>query len=199
MLPIRACLFFNLASLKLPTPASPLSIVLISLILFHQTATGSDEADQTMSDHSEFGRQLSDAEIARLQSQVFADGEGLPIGSGNVQAGSKLYQQHCSNCHGSRGEGASSIELIGDRETLGTQYPDKGIAVYWPYAPTLYGYIQRAMPPDKPNLFTVNELYSLVAYVLHLNNLIAEEATLDQTSLGAIQLPNRQGFTDVYP
>lgn len=198
-LPIQKYLSPRFADRKQTTPVYLFFIAFLMLLFLHQTAYGSDESNQTIAKYDGIGRELSATEIENLQSQVFSDGKGLPKGSGNVQAGSKLYQQYCGSCHGTRGEGASSVELIGDRESLATVYPDKGIAVYWPYAPTLFGYIQRAMPPDKPNSFTPNELYSIVAYVLHLNGLLSDSASIDQTSLATIQLPNQKGFTDVYP
>ena len=80
---------------------------------------------------------------------------------------------------------------------LATDYPDKGIAVYWPYAPTLFQYIQRSMPPERPNSMTPAELYSVVAYVLHVNGLLTADASLDKFSLAGIEMPNREGFTNI--
>lgn len=184
---------------KLTAAVLRLSIVLLAFICYQQSVFGSDEQSENKTEYGDIGRELSNSEITQLRSQIFSDGQGLPNGSGNVEEGAQLYQLHCSDCHGSRGEGASAVELVGDRELLATAYPDKGIAVYWPFAPTLFSYIQRAMPPDKPNSFSDSELYSIVAYVLFLNELIARDATLDQTSLAGIELPNRNGFTNVYP
>lgn len=166
--------------------------LLLALAFFTATAvTGTDEAPIGLP-----GRALEPSELKALENFVFAEGKGLPSGSGNVQTGAPIYRDHCAGCHGSSGEGASAVELVGDRTLLNTEYPDKGIGVYWPYAPTLYQYIQRAMPPEKPHQFTADELYSLVAYVLYLNQLLPADAFLDATTLGSIEMPNRDGFTD---
>jgi len=101
-----------------------------------------------------------------------------------------LYQQHCASCHGAAGEGGRAVELVGDRALLNTDYPDKGVGVVWPYAPTLYAYIERSMPPDNTQAFTADEYYALVAYVLHLNALLPEGAMLDKEALAGIKMPN---------
>ena len=144
------------------------------------------------------GRVLTDSEIDKLNSHVFPDGQGLPSGQGTVAEGETLYRENCSSCHGSAGEGANSVELIGDRELLATEYPDKGIAVVWPFAPTLFEYISRAMPPDRPGSFSPDELYSVTGYVLHLNDLLPANATINKSVLSSIDMPNRDGFTDLY-
>ena len=48
-----------------------------------------------------FGRPASDAEIAAMPVHVFADGRGLPPGSGDAGQGKKLYDSLCAACHGS--------------------------------------------------------------------------------------------------
>ena len=86
------------------------------------------------------------------------------------------------------------MELVGDRSLLASQYSDKGVAVYWPWAPTLFEYIRRSMPPDAPYSLSVNETYAIVARVLELNGLIEAGQTLDAAVLSAIEMPNRDGF-----
>ena len=142
------------------------------------------------------GRPLSAEEQSQLSSHIFADGAQLPDGQGSIEAGMDLYQQQCASCHGRKGEGGRALELVGDRTLLTTEFPDKGIGVYWPYAPTLFQYIQRAMPPDKPGRLTNDELYSLIGYLLHLNDLLPGSGTLDRQSLIDLILPNRDGFVD---
>ncbi len=145
------------------------------------------------------GRSLSSAEIDALDTHIFLDGTNLPAGQGSVAAGRELYSQHCSACHGHAGEGGSALELVGDRALLTTPYPDKGIGVYWPYAPTLFQYIKRAMPPEHPGLFDNNELYSLVGFVLYLSDLLPEAGVVNRTTLANVELPNKDGFVDQLP
>ena len=37
---------------------------------------------------------------------------------------------------------------------------------YWPYATTIYDYINRAMPFDAPGSLSSDEVYGLTAYLL---------------------------------
>lgn len=165
------------------------STILIPVLLSPASAQNSEQS----------GRPLTESELSHLNQHISADGTGLPEGSGSIGAGKKLYLEHCAACHGSQGEGASALELVGDRDLLTTEFPDKGIGVYWPYAPTLFEYIDRAMPPESPKSFTSAELYSLVGYLLHLNSLMAADATVNRSTLSALNMPNRLGFVDQYP
>lgn len=140
---------------------------------------------------------LSQADSDDLPQHVFSDGEGLPAGSGNATRGGVLYAEHCAACHGSFGQGGKAIELVGDRNLLTTDYPDRGIGVYWPFAPTLYEYIHRSMPPENPVSFSPDELYSLVAHLLELNGLFDENSALDAAALRSIEMPNRLGFITI--
>lgn len=161
------------------------------------TAGSAFIVDKT-NDTGMFGRALSVEEINALDTHIFPEGEQLPDGEGTFSAGKSIYQEQCASCHGGMGEGAVAVELVGDRSLLTTAYPDKGIGVYWPFAPTLFQYIQRAMPPENPGLLTDTELYSLIFYLLYLNNLLPESGKLDQQTLADIKLPNRDGFVDQY-
>lgn len=144
------------------------------------------------------GRTLKDAELDTLPEHVFADGSGLPEGSGDASKGKKIYTAICAACHGNEGQGGSAMELVGDRSLLATDYPDRGIAVYWPYAPTLFEYIKRSMPPDKPYSLSVEEVYSVIARLLELNGLIDAKQRVDAAFLSALQMPNKKNFHSGY-
>jgi len=145
------------------------------------------------------GEEIPAKEIARLPKQIFANGAGLPTGSGVAADGLLIYESQCQSCHGQQGRGGSALELIGDRSLLATEYPDKGINVYWPYAPPLFAYIQRAMPPDKPYSLDNDSTYAVIAYLLYLGALIDASETVDATTLAELQLPNRDGFNSLVP
>ena len=131
---------------------------------------------------------------SNLPSLVFADGTGLPPGSGTARDGAVLYAALCASCHGVSGEGGRALELVGDRSLLSSDYPDRGIAVFWPYAPPLYDYVRRSMPPDAPYSLGADEAYAVVARVLELNGLVDADARVDAAFLGALRMPNREGF-----
>ncbi len=139
-----------------------------------------------------------DAELARLPTHIFADGRGLPQGSGDSPRGGIIFASLCAECHGSRGQGGSAMELVGDRSLLATEYPDSGIAVYWPYAPTLFEYIKRAMPPDKPGSLGDSEIYAVIARLLELNGLIDPDQRVDAALLTSLKMPNRDNFSSGY-
>jgi cytochrome c len=70
------------------------------------------------------------------------------------------------------------------------------VGSFWPHATTLFDYVRRAMPPTAPKSLSDTEVYQVVAYVLHLNGIVAEDLVLDSASLPQVQMPNRDGFID---
>ena len=179
-----------------------LAVLVLGSLLLSQGVANAGDADvnagssAVINADNNIGRSLTASEVRALDMHIFPDGAQLPDGDGSVEAGRNIYQQQCANCHGGSGEGAIAVELVGDRELLTTQFPDKGIGVYWPYVSTLFQYIQRAMPPDNPGLLTNSELYSLIGYLLHLNGLLAQSSLSNREILAEIVLPNRYGFID---
>lgn len=146
----------------------------------------------------QLGRPLSPEEIAGLPAHIFSDGEGLPTGQGNSAQGKVIYAEHCAACHGDQAQGGSAMELLGDRSLLATDYPDRGIAVYWPYAPGLFEYIKRAMPSQQPYSLSDDEVYSVIAWLLEINGLIEPGQNVDSSLLSNLVMPNRSGFRSVY-
>jgi cytochrome c len=51
------------------------------------------------------------------------------------------------------------------------------------------------MPFDTPQSLANDEVYAVTAYLLRLNGIIGDGVTLDASSLPAIVMPNRNGFT----
>ena len=140
------------------------------------------------------GRPPTLEEIRALGSAIAPDGEGLPQGSGTVAAGREVFAAQCSRCHGSNGEGNVGPVLVGGQGTLASLRPLKTVGSYWPYATTLWDYINRAMPFDQPGLLKPPDVYAAVAYILNLNGIIREDQVIDATSLPKVVMPNRNGF-----
>ncbi|MBM3646789.1 MAG: cytochrome c [Alphaproteobacteria bacterium] len=142
------------------------------------------------------GHKITDAQIAPWNIDIRGDdGAGLPPGRGTVAAGEKLYVQQCASCHGEFGEGNGRWpELMGGRGTLTHDDPRKTIGSYWPWAPTVFDYVRRTMPFAAPQSLSDDETYSIVAYLLHLNDLLPADASLDAKALAAVRMPNRDGF-----
>ncbi|WP_442680457.1 c-type cytochrome [Sphingomonas sp. ASY06-1R] len=128
---------------------------------------------------------------------VAADGTGLPEGSGSVAEGRALYETKCRACHGAAGAGGIADRLTGGVGSLASDKPIKTVASYWPYAPTLFDYIRRAMPLTAPQSLSDQDVYSLVAYLLSIDGIVAGDARLDGPSLARIRMPNRNGFVSL--
>ena len=143
-----------------------------------------------------FGKKATDAEIAGWNIDVDRDGRYLPPGHGTVSQGRELYQNQCAACHGEKGEGGIGDRLVGGKGTLATRKPIKTVGSYWPYAPTLFDYIRRAMPLNAPQSLSNDEVYALTGYLLNLNGIVPDGATMDAKSVSAVRMPNRDGFVD---
>ena len=140
------------------------------------------------------GRPATPEEIRDLGSAIAPDGGGLPEGSGTVAAGREVFANRCARCHGPTGEGDVGARLVGGQGTLRTPRPLKTVGSFWPYATTLWDYINRAMPFDQPGLLKPAEVYAVAAFILNLNGIIAVDQVMDARSLPQVRMPNRDGF-----
>jgi len=133
---------------------------------------GASLADQPI------GRDATDAEIAAWDIDIEPDGTGLPSGSGTVARGREIYDAQCLVCHG---------------PTAGENPGDTGItpnlATIWCCATTLYDYVFRAMPYYAPKSLEPDEVYSLVALLLHLNDIVPEEFVADASTVPVVTMP----------
>ncbi len=89
--------------------------------------------------------------------------------SGSVGQGREVFAQQCAACHGDKGEGGPGDRLVGGQGTIGTPKPIRTVGSYWPYAPTLFDYIRRAMPQNAPQSMSDEDVYAVSAYILNLN------------------------------
>jgi cytochrome c len=142
------------------------------------------------------GRLATPEEIAGWSIDIGRDGSNLPPGSGTAGQGRDIYLQKCASCHGADGEGAVGDRLVGGQGTLATAKPVRTVGSYWPYAPTLFDYIRRAMPQNAPQSLSNEEVYAVSAYVLTLNGLLPADANLDAKTLAGIKMPNRGMFVE---
>lgn len=133
---------------------------------------------------------------AALAPIIAPDGAGLPAGSGSVATGKAIFAARCSACHGADGQQAGNA-LVGGIGSLATATPLRTVGSYWPYATTLWDYINVAMPYGEQKSLSAEEVYAVTAYVLYLNAILGQEATLDAASLPQVRMPNRDGFVEV--
>ncbi|QDW41778.1 cytochrome c [Bradyrhizobium sp. KBS0727] len=153
--------------------------------------------------HFGYGSKASPEQIAGWDIDVRGDdGVGLPPGSGTVKRGEEVYAEQCAACHGTFGEGEGRFpKLVGGQGTLKGERPEPTVGSYWPFAPTLWDYINRAMPMPAPHTLSADDVYALTAYVLNLNDIVPNEFVADRTSLPTVKMPNSESFiwTDPRP
>ena len=148
----------------------------------------------------QLGRAPTAEEVKAWDKTIPPDGTGLPPGTGTAALGKAVYTERCASCHGPKGNDGKYDPLVGGRGTLNTAKPVRTIGSYWPYATTLWSYINRSQPFDEPGSLTPDQVYAVTAYLLHLNGIIGENDVIDARTLPAVKMPNREGFVpDVRP
>ena len=140
------------------------------------------------------GRPISPDEIRKADISVAPDGTGLPPGRGTVEAGKAIYAAQCARCHGATGREGPEDVLVGGIGSLATPKALKTVGSFWSHATTLWDYLNRAMPFDRPGMLPPDDVYSVTAYVLHLNGIVSASDVIDQATLPKITMPNRDGF-----
>jgi len=144
-----------------------------------------------------FGTTPTAQEIVAVDIDAMPDGRGLPSGTGTYEQGREAYLSRCAGCHAETLEGIPEVggdRLIGGRGSLTSGQPVKTVESYWPYAPTLFDYVKRAMPFDSPGALTDDEVYAVTAFILGEANIIDKDRQIDAQSLAQIEMPNRDGF-----
>lgn len=135
-----------------------------------------------------------------------------PKGQGTASEGSDIYDAKCGMCHGDFGSGGGGYPSLskGNAYTLqkhlpldmrkGGDAPARVFGPYWPQASTLWWYIKEGMPHPAPKSLTDDEVYSLVAYIMSINEmkidgvLVDDDYVLDQEKFSKIVMPNKDGF-----
>lgn len=147
------------------------------------------------------GRTPTQEEIKAWDISIGPEGKELPSGRGTAEQGGKIYAEKCAVCHGptqTEGKFLHGV-LAGGKGSLTTLEPIKTIGSYWPYATTVFDFINRAMPFDRPGSLSADEVYSLTAFLLYRNGIIKETDVIDAQSLPKVQMPNRNGFFPAQP
>ena len=140
------------------------------------------------------GRAPTPDEVKAWDIAIGPDGKELPPGRGTVPRGKVVYVEQCARCHGATAIEGPESPLVGGRGTLATAKPVKTVGSYWPYATTLFDYINRAMPFDRPTVLSADDVYAVTGYLLNLNGIITEQDVMDAKTLTAVRMPNRDGF-----
>ena len=141
------------------------------------------------------GRTPTAEEIRKWDIAVGPEGKELPPGSGTARQGAEIYGKKCVSCHGPTLEGSLlGSRLVGGKGTLTSVKPVKTIGSYWPFATTIWDFINRAMPPKQEGSLSPDDVYALTAFILYKNDILQESDVLDAQSLPKVPMPNRSGF-----
>lgn len=140
-----------------------------------------------------WGKNASTQDIAAKDIDVRPDGKGLPDGKGTVAAGRNIYTAKCESCHGNKDRNGVYARLF-PHAIPDSSKGQKLIGNYWPYATTLYDYINRAMPFNEPGSLSHEEVYSITAYVLYMNKLWPEEKVMQRNNLATVVMPALSRF-----
>ena len=155
----------------------------------------------------QIGRTATPAEVKAWNIDVRGDFKGLPKGAGSVGLGAEVWDAKCASCHGAFGESnAVFAPIVGgtskkDIETGRTYflanpgYPHRTTLMKVSKLSSLWDYIHRAMPWNEPKSLTPDEVYGVLAYVLHLGEIVPADFTLTDKNIAEVQnrLPNRNG------
>jgi S-disulfanyl-L-cysteine oxidoreductase SoxD len=144
------------------------------------------------------GKTPTKEEIQAMDIAAGPDGKGLPAGQGTSKEGTPIFAAKCAVCHGENAEGGKiGPRLTGGQaeiDSLKTLHPVRTVGGYWPFATSVWDYINRAMPRNNAGTLSPSEVYALTAFILAKSNIIKEDDVMDAKTLPKVQMPNRNGF-----
>lgn len=141
------------------------------------------------------GAALDANQLAGWDIDVRPDGQNAPPGKGSVKQGEDIYMTKCAACHGEFGESAGRWPQVAQgKGTLATNDPVKTVGSYFPHLSSVFDYIRRAMPFGDAQSLTNDELYAVTAYVLNLNDIVADDFVLSKETWSKVKMPNAGGF-----
>ena len=137
------------------------------------------------------GRTPTPEEIKAIDISIGPTGEELPPGKGNAKEGAQLYRtKGCAACHGAQGIGGTA-PILKSKDPKNPDLWARGriLPLRAPFATTVWDYINRGMPLNREGTLTPDEVYSLTAFLLFINDVIPEDQALDQQSLPKVKMP----------
>ena len=156
------------------------------------------------------GRDATAAEVKAWDIDVRPDFKGLPKGAGSVSKGEAVWEEKCAACHGGFGEsnevftpiiGGTTKDDIKTGRVKGLEegksiVPQKTTIMKVATVSTLWDYINRAMPWNAPKSLSTDEVYSVVAYLLNLAEIVPADHVLTDQNIAQAQarMPNRNGM-----
>lgn len=137
------------------------------------------------------GRAPTPEEIRARDISIGPTGEELPPGKGSAKEGALVYRaKGCAGCHGATGVDGSAPNLKSKTPTNPNVWArGRILPLRAPFATTVWDYINRGMPLNREGTLTPDEVYALTAYLLFINDVIAEDKVLDQRTLAEVKMP----------
>ena len=137
------------------------------------------------------GTPSSPEELRTWDISIGPTGEELPPGRGTAKEGAQVYaQKGCAVCHGATGVGGlAPILKAPPAATADIWERPRVLPLRSPFATTVWDYINRAMPLNRERTLTPDEVYSLTAFLLFINDVIPEDQVLDRQSLPKVKMP----------
>jgi cytochrome c len=174
--------------------SSSRSLVLaLPLLVAAALASAASAGEMRTPGHYGIGTTPTQAQIEGWSIAVRPDGQGLPPGKGSVREGAEVYVDQCAACHGTFGEGETRYPKLAGGSLKGER-PEPTVGNYWPFATTLWDYINRAMPFPSPHALNADQVYAMTAYILSLNNIVDNNFVADRDSLPRVKMPNHDRF-----
>jgi len=123
-----------------------------------------------------------------------------------------VWEGKCASCHGVFGEsnevfaplvgGTTAADIAAGRvaNLKRADYPGRTTLMKLSSVSTLWDYINRAMPWNAPKSLSVQEVYAVTAYMLHLGEIVPADFTLTERNIAEVQkkLPNRNGMSTAH-
>jgi len=137
------------------------------------------------------GRPATAEEIQVWDISVSPAGKELPAGNGTAKEGAPIYTAKCAMCHG---------QTMGAAGPLGPALVAKkggnlrGTIASWPYATTIWDFINRAMPRFNEGTLKPDQVYALTALLLYRSGIIKEDDIMDAKSVTELQMPYRNAY-----
>ncbi|MGA7791577.1 MAG: cytochrome c [Candidatus Acidiferrales bacterium] len=159
-------------------------------VLVVALATCAAAAAQT-TPYQNIGRLATAEEIQAWDISVSPAGKELPPGKGTAKEGASIYTARCAVCHG---------QTMGEAGPLGPALVAKkggnlrGTIAAWPYATSIWDFINRAMPRFNEGTLKPDQVYALTAFLLFRSGIIKEDDVMDAKSVTELQMPYRNAY-----
>ena len=165
---------------------------------------------QTLTPYAGLGRAATAAELKAWDIDVRPDFKGLPAGQGSAARGQEFWESKCESCHGVFGESNHVFTPIsggvGKKDSKSGRVAELTVGgvrstfMKLSQLATLWDYVNRAMPWNAPKSLSSDDVYAVVAYMMHLNEMVPLDFSLSDKNIAQMQqrLPNRNGMSTAH-